>query len=151
MSKPKVCLAATAGGHLTEIRALEYFYKKYPHFFVSDKRGDALDLSRQEKVYFVSRTHRNPLRLLWAFLQSFKIFFKEKPDVIITTGADTAFPISVIAKIMGKKLVYIESFARITEPSLSAKLLHPLADLFFVQWPENKRFFSKAIYAGSVL
>ena len=151
MNMPKLCLAASAGGHLTELRQLQDFYQKYPHFFVSDRRGDALDLSRREKVFFVSRTHRNPLRLLWAFFQSTRIYFKEKPDVVVTTGADTAFPISVIAKLLGKKLVFIESFARITEPSLSAKLLHPLADLFFVQWPENKRSFPKAIYAGSVL
>lgn len=146
----KVCLACSAGGHLTQILRLEDVWKKHPHFFVSEKNVDALELKKKEKVYFVMVPRRSHLRLLISFIQSFFIFLRERPDVVITTGADTAFATCILAKFFGKKLVFIESFSRITTQSLSGKLLYPRADLFLVQWPEQKKFYPKAEFAGSV-
>lgn len=146
----KICLAASAGGHLTELLQLEKSWQGRPHFFVSDKRFNAIDLSKKEKTYFVICPRRNPLKLLVNFFQSLKIFLKEKPDVVISTGADTAIPICLIAKFFGKKIIFIESFCRINSPSLSGKIMYPFANEFFVQWKENLKFFPKAKHVGSV-
>ncbi len=148
--KLKICITASAGGHLTEILQLRQHYSKYIHFYVSDYRTNAIDLSKKEQVFFVECPRRNPLNLLKNFFQSIKIFLKEKPDLVISTGADTAFSICLLAKLFGKKLIFIESFARIDQPSLSGKIFYPIADLFFIQWPENKKFFPKAVYVGAV-
>ena len=83
-------------------------------------------------------------------MQSAVVFFNEKPDVVLTTGAGVAFPIALIAKIFGKKVIYIESFCRITEPSLSGKLFYHISDIFLVQWPEMKKYFKRAEYYGGV-
>lgn len=43
------------------------------------------------------------------------------------------------AQILGlryTKIIYVESFARVTSLSLSAKLLRPFVDSFVVQWPQ---------------
>ena len=146
----KLCLAASAGGHLAELAQLEGFYKKREHFFVSDARSNALELAGKKKIYFVACPRRNPLKLAVNFIQSLKVFLNEKPDVIVSTGADTAVPICLIAKLFGKKVVFIESFARIREGSLSAKIMYPFADRFFVQWPQTKAVFRRAEFAGSV-
>jgi UDP-N-acetylglucosamine:LPS N-acetylglucosamine transferase len=146
----KLCLACSAGGHLSELMQLQEFYSRFDHYFVSDHRTNAIDLSGQEKVHFVECPRRHPLKFLKNFFQSWRVFWKEKPDVVISTGADTAFFTCILAKAFGKKLVFIESLARITGPSLSGKFIYPLADLFFIQWPENKAFFPKGIYAGGV-
>ncbi|MEM4662840.1 MAG: PssD/Cps14F family polysaccharide biosynthesis glycosyltransferase [Candidatus Diapherotrites archaeon] len=145
-----MCLAASAGGHLTELLQIKEAWKNYPHFYVSDKRPNAIDLSKKEKVYFVVCPRRNPLKLFVNVMQSLYILLKERPNVVISTGADTAVPICILAKIFLKKVVFIESFCRINDVSLSAKIMYHFADLFLVQWPENKKFFPKAEYVGSV-
>lgn len=150
MSAKKVCLACSAGGHLTELMQLEQAWGRRPHFFVSDKRLNAVELAKREKVYFLACPRRNPLKLLLNTLQSLGLYLRERPDVVISTGADTAIPFCVIARVLGSKVAFIESFCRIRGGSLSGKIMYRLADLFLVQWLVNKKFFPKAEYAGSV-
>ena len=90
------------------------------------------------------------MKLAKNFFQSMKIFLREKPDIVISTGADTAIPFCMIAKLFGKKIVFIESFCRIKEPSVSGRIMYKISDLFLVQWKENLKFFPKAKFAGSV-
>ena len=146
----KICLACSGGGHLSELLQLEDFYKNKEHFFLTFRRPNSEELSKKEKTYFVADPKRNPIRLLVNLWQSAVVFFNEKPDVVLTTGAGVAFPIALIAKIFGKKVIYIESFCRITEPSLSGKLFYHISDIFLVQWPEMKKYFKRAEYYGGV-
>jgi len=145
-----VCLTCSAGGHLTELLQLENAWKKHEYFWVSDNRANAIELGKRVKMYYVVVPRRNPLKLLVNFFQAFWIFLKEKPDVLISTGADVSIPLLLISKLFFKKIVFIESFCRVKSPSLSGKIMYPLADLFLVQWPENLEFFPKAEFAGSV-
>ena len=59
-------------------------------------------------------------------------------------------PFFYIAKLMGKKLIYIEVFARIDKPTLTGKLVYPIVDEFIVQWDEMKKVYPKAINLGSI-
>ncbi|MFH1751986.1 MAG: PssD/Cps14F family polysaccharide biosynthesis glycosyltransferase [archaeon] len=140
----KVCLTCSAGGHLTEMLQLKDFYKKHDYFFITFKRKDSETLL--DKKYFVVCPRRNPLKLLVSFFQSLKILLKEKPDLIVSTGADVTVPVCFIGKLMGRKIVFIESFCRPLKPGISGKLVHPIADLFIVQWKEMLKFYPKAVY-----
>lgn len=135
---------------MTELLQLEKAWLGKPHYFVSDKRLNAIDLAKKEKVFFVSCPRRNPIKLAINFVQSLWLFIWKRPSIVISTGADTAIPTCLIASFLGKKVVFIESFCRIKEPSLSGKIMYKHSGLFLVQWPENKKFFSKAEYVGSV-
>lgn len=146
----KLCIACSAGGHLSEIKQIEEYYKKHKHFFISFKRLDSIELAKQNKVYFVVDPKRNPLKLLYNFLQSISILLKEKPDAVISTGAGVALPSLFIAKLMGRKTVFIESFCRIKSPSFSGKIAYKFVDLFLVQWKENLKFYPKAKFKGAV-
>ncbi len=146
----KLCIACSAGGHLSEIQQLEEFYNKHEHFFISFKRIDSVDLSKKHKTYFVIDPKRNPLDLIHNFLQSFFILRKEKPDAIISMGAGTALPSLIIGKIMKKKIIFIEMFCNVTSPSLTGRIAYKFADLFMVQWEENLKFYPKAKYIGAM-
>jgi len=146
----KVCLACSAGGHLTELTRLEAAYQDKPHYYVTDRRVDTEEFAKHERVFFVTCPRRNPLKLLQNFFETLGVLLREKPTVIVSTGADTAFFTCLLGKLLGAKLVFIESFARIKEPSLTGKLLYPFADKFFVQWPDLKADLPKATFAGSV-
>ncbi|MEK6973441.1 MAG: PssD/Cps14F family polysaccharide biosynthesis glycosyltransferase [archaeon] len=146
----KICLAASAGGHLTELLQLEKAWQGKECFFVSDKRLNAMGLAKKERVYFLKCPKRNPLNLIINLWQALAAYLKERPDFVISTGADTAIPFCIIAKIFGSKIIFIESFCRIKEKSLSGKIMEKHADLFLVQWKENLRIYKNAEFCGSV-
>jgi beta-1,4-N-acetylglucosaminyltransferase len=146
----KICLVASAGGHLKEIVQLKKFYSKYEHYFVTLAREDGKSLARKEKTYFVECPARNPLRFALNFVQSFKILLKEKPDIVISTGADTALATCYLAKLFGKKIIYIESFCRPSRPSITGKMVYPIANLFIYQWEEVGQYYPKGKFGGSI-
>ncbi|MBU0662678.1 MAG: PssD/Cps14F family polysaccharide biosynthesis glycosyltransferase [Candidatus Diapherotrites archaeon] len=152
MGGMKLCLACSGGGHLSELMQLEEFYGNKEHFFLTFKRpnSETLAQSGKERVHFVVDPGRNVLKLIVNIAQSVLVFFMERPDAVLTTGAGVAVPISYIAKLFGKKVIYIESFCRLDSASLCGKLMHPVSDLFLVQWPEGKKFFRKAVFKGGV-
>ena len=79
-----------------------------------------------------------------------KVLLKERPDLIISSGAAVAVPFFYIGKILGAKLIYIEVFDRIDKPTVTGKLVYPIADKFIVQWEEQKKVYPKAINLGSI-
>ena len=146
----KICIACSAGGHLTEVLQLKKAWCKKEHFLITDNRAKLENYTKTHKTYFVECPRRDPLKFLTNFKETYKILRKEKPTIIISTGADTALAALILGKTMGAKIVFIESFCRITSPSLTGKLVYPFADEFFVQWKENLVFYPKAKYYGRV-
>lgn len=82
---------------------------------------------------------------------AWKILKKEKPDLIISSGAAVAIPFFVLGKVFFKsKCVYIEVFDRIDKGTISGKICYKFADKFIVQWKEQLKVYPKAIYLGSL-
>lgn len=80
--------------------------------------------------------------------QQLGIFIKERPDVVITTGAGVVIPTCLYAHFFGKKVIYIESFARMKSLNKTAQLLSKYSDMFIVQWEELLKIVPDAIYGG---
>lgn len=147
----KVAVACSAGGHLTEVLQLEGVFRQREHFFVTFRREDSKELAKRERVYFIIDPKRNPLKLMKNLFQSVWVLLKERPSVILTTGAGVVIPFCYLAKLARAKIIYIESFCRVREPSFTGKLLYPIADLFFVQWEDMlEKYGKKAAYEGGV-
>ena len=146
----KVCLTCSAGGHLSEMLQLQSFFKQFDYFFVTFKRPDTDFLAKTEKVFFVERPARNPVKTIQCFWQAWKIIQREKPDLIISTGADVTVPICLAGKLLGKKIVFIESFCRPTKPSVSGQLAYRFSDLFIYQWKPLEKFYSRGKFGGSI-
>jgi beta-1,4-N-acetylglucosaminyltransferase len=130
----KICIACSAGGHLIEAMELIPAFGQYKRFFVTFERKQVKYLLKNEKVYFVVDPKRNLGKLVQNFTQAMRILQKENPDIVISTGAAAAVPICYAAKILGKKIIFIETIAAVHKPSLSGKFVYPIADLFIVQW-----------------
>lgn len=147
----KICIVCSAGGHLTETMQLREAFESYDYFFVTYKNPDSAELSKKNRVYFVTDPKRSIIKLVKNFFQVLEILLKEKPDVVITTGAGIAIPLCYIAKIMRKKIIYIESFCRVDEKSFTGRILYPIADLFLIQWEELlNKYGNKAKYVGRI-
>jgi len=108
------------------------------------------DLTREEKVVFIEDTERSPLRLLKNTIQSFSVFLRERPNVIIANGGGFTTPFCYIAKLFRRRIIFIESFSRVDHPSISGRVLHPISDLFIVQWKPLMKYYKKAVYGGSI-
>lgn len=148
--KMRLCLASSAGGHLQEMLQLEPFFKKFDYFFVTFRRKDTESLGAKHLVFFVERPARNPFSTLKCVWQSLQILLREKPDAVIATGADVSVPICFLAKLAGKKVVFIESFCRPVKPGISGRLVYPIADLFIYQWKELEKFYPRGKFGGSI-
>jgi len=108
------------------------------------------NLGKKEKVHFIINPKRSLLDTLISFFQTLFIFLKEKPDIIISTGAGVTIPICYLAKLFMRKVIYIESFSRVNHPSFAGRLGYLVADLFIVQWKPLLKFYKKAKYGGSI-
>ena len=149
----KACFVASSGGHWEELMCLMPIAEEHDTFYVTEAGGQAKD-SSLENIYLVPQINRRqknfPLRFLKLLITAGNIIMREKPNVVITTGALFSFPFCLFAKLIGAKVVYIETFARVNDRSLTGKLVYPLADLFLVQWESLLEFYPKAIYVGGV-
>lgn len=146
----KICLACSSGGHLSEMKELKEVYGGYTHFFVTYRSADTIELAEKEKVHFLVNPRRHPILTILNILQSFKRFIKEKPDIVLTTGAGVALPMCYIAKLYRKKIIFIESFCRVEKPSLFGRLIYPIANLTIVQWEPLLEYYKRAEYGGPI-
>ena len=136
----KVCLVGSSGGHLTHLYMLRPFWKDKDRFWVTFDKQDAKSLLQEEKMYpCYYPTNRNLKNLIRNTFVAIKVLLKEKPDLIISSGAAVAVPFFYLGKLFGAKLIYIEVFDRIDKPTLTGKLVYPITDKFIVQWEEMKQ------------
>lgn len=151
--KLKVCFAASTGGHYEQLMMLKPLMKKYGSFILTERTEYEIG-NNEEKVYYVPQINRKEklfvFKFLWCILISFWIFLKERPDAVICTGVLATIPMCLLAKLLKKKLIYIESFAKITSPTLTGKMLYKYADQFYVQWESMKEFYPNAICLGGI-
>lgn len=153
--RKKVLFISSLGGHLTQLLQLKPLFDEYDYHIVTEQSVITRDLSKQYSMSFLMYGARNYLfRYIFKFtyncFKSLFYFLRERPDVIVTTGAHTAVPMCYIAKLFGKKVIFIESFAKTSTPTMSGKMIYPIADLFIVQWQGMKKHYPKAIYGGSI-
>lgn len=147
-----VLLVCSAGGHLLQLYLLEPVWTGRSRVWVTHRREDALSLLAAEEVVFAfSPTTRNVPNLLRNLLLAWRTVRRLRPRVVLTTGAGVAVPFAWIARMHGARVVYVESLTRIERPSLSCRLIAPVASRVYAQWPELARAVPRARFVGSVL
>ena len=130
---------------------LKDFWKDKDRFWVTFDKKDANSILKEEKVYHCFfPTNRNIKNLIKNSFLAIKLLIKEKPNLIISSGAAVAVPFFYLGKLFGAKTIYIEVFDRIDKPTLTGKLVYPVTDKFIVQWEEMKNVYKKAINFGSI-
>jgi len=153
VKKMKLIFAASSGGHLEQLLMLKPLMEKYDSVFVTEKTEYSVG-NPGVKTYFLSQINRKELlflpKLIGNTFRSLGIIIKERPKVMITTGVLAIVPMALLVKLFGGKLIYIESFAKVTSKTLSGKLLYKFADRFYVQWEEMLKLYPKAIYKGGI-
>ncbi len=134
---PRVMLVCCQGGHLMQMLALKPAWADLPHVWFTTRAPDTEALLRDERKIYAyvptARNVRNMLRNLWL---AAVVVRRHRPDVLLSTGGGITVPAFVAGKLMGARLIYVESLTRVNGPSLTGRLIYRLVDRFFVQWSE---------------
>lgn len=146
-----VLLVCSTGGHLLQLVALREAWADRTRAWVTFDKSDARSLLRGERVVHAhGPTNRNLPNLLRNLRLARRLVSDLRPKVVVTTGAGVAVPFAWIARLRGAKVVYVESFTRIDGPSLSCRLIAPVATRIYAQWPELADSYRRALYRGNV-
>ena len=146
----KICLVSAAGGHLTQILRVRPFIREADAYLVTVGIPSVRGQDFGCPVYFVERILRNPICFLVNFLQSLWIFIREKPDIVISTGSGEAVPTFILASCLGRKTIYLESFARVRKLSATGRIVWRFADTLLVQWRTLLDTCPRADFVGPV-
>lgn len=124
------------------------------YYIVTEKNLASENVLTNHKCHTFFQQERRSIKFPVCFvlnvLLSIWFFLKEQPTTVITTGAGAVFPTCLLAHLLKRRLIYIESFARLDKKSFTGKLVYRFADYFYVQWPEMTKVYPSAIYAGTV-
>lgn len=153
--KKKVMFISSTGGHLTQLLELKPIFEDYNYVLVTEKTDVTKSMKDKYKMAYLKYGSRKYLLkyilvALFNLVKTIFLFIKFRPQVIVTTGTHTAIPMCYIGKIFGKKIIYIESFAKRTSPTLSGRMIYPIATTFVVQWENMLKFYPKAKYWGGI-
>lgn len=155
MAKPlKILLAASGGGHLRQLLDLEPVWGAHDHVFVTTEFSLGRSVAQAHRVHFVTEYgfgmwhQQRRVEMLWRsarnFLEAVALIVRERPQLVITTGAAAIFWPILLARLTGARLVSIESFARMQAPSVYGKMVRRFADHLVVQSPKLKAYWPEA-------
>lgn len=127
----KIALVSSVGGHLTDLVALRDAFAGHELVWIVNDRSPALP--SDARAFVVSHAERD-WRVAWNLVEFAALFAREKPDVVISTGAGPAVPAAVVARLAGIPVIYVECSCAVTRLTMTGRLMRPLADRFYVQW-----------------
>lgn len=140
---------------MTELNALLAFQSSWsvqPSVFVATLGISVSALPPGARHYLIGECDRNHL---WQAVKTLvcccKVVWRERPDVVLTTGSMPLALFCLVAKLFGAKIVWIDSVSQIDRISMSGRLVRPFADLFLVQWPELEKRFRGVRYVGELV
>lgn len=165
-----IMFVCSEGGHYSQMLALNSLFKKYNSVMVTDNaraEKSSRDLEGLKEIFIVggiSKTRKNIVSKKgndsrWAYFKGYISTFKQslsimktvRPRIIISTGSYIAVPFFIIGKLMGVKLVYIETRAKVYCKSLTGILIGGISDKIIVQWPEMLEVYKNSEYYGTLI
>lgn len=156
-----ILLECAEGGHLQEMLAITDSFMGHNISFVTAKAVTTEGLEKLGRVYFVRDQYNVKSRIVVMIIELFYFFiltckslyiiFNEKPRVIVSTGGGCTIPLCYVGKMLGVKIVYVESIARVNKKSGTGRIIYPIADLFLVQWKSMLLHYPNAKYWGRVV
>ncbi len=147
-----ICLVASAGGHLAQLRKLSLAWRGHQAWWITTTQVVHDTLRQEGRVYVVGECNRRrPLQVVPVLLRCMRAVSRERPNVVISTGAAAGCLTCFLAKLLGAKVVWVDSITNVKGISLSGRMVRPIADLFLVQWPELAQKYEGTEFVGAVI
>lgn len=150
--KLKVCLAASAGGHLVQLLKLAPSWQQQETIFISTIDAVKKQLGSMGRTYIIGDCNReHPIRTARVLWNSLQIIRRERPDVVISTGAAPGFLACFWGKLFGAKVIWIDSIANTKRLSLSGRMIRPMCNICLTQWEHLTDINKHVEFSGSVI
>lgn len=147
----RLLLACSNGGHLVQLHVLDQWWRSHERHWVCFDTPQARELLAGEATTWAYHpTTRNVPNLVRNLLLAFRVLRRERPDVVVSTGAGVAVPFFLLARLFGARTAYLEVYDRIDTPTLTGRLCAPLSSVFLLQWPEQQAVYPRGIVVGPV-
>ncbi len=142
----KICIVSSVGGHLREVLQLKPVLEGHDVFFILN---DETSVPLWGRSYRIAHAERD-LLVLWNFAEAARILWRERPDVVLSTGAGPAVPVSIVGKALSAEIIFIETFGSVRTPSWTGRIMYRVADHFFYQWESLAPHFPNGRFGGSI-
>lgn len=141
------------GGHLELIRRLKGCFATFPHRWVTAAESGADDLRRAgETVIDLQRFSRaRPSSIPKNVVSSLSLALRHRPRIVVATGAGSVVAFCLFTRLLGARIIFVETMARITSPSASGRIISRLASQTLVQWPEMSEVYPRALVCRPAL
>jgi len=148
----RICLAASAGGHLTQLLNTREAWSRHDVSVVTTNELMKAILQDLGHVHVVGECNRYyPMRVVKVLMKCIRIARCEKYDIVLSTGAAVGCIMCFLGKLRGAKVIWLDSITNVERMSLSGRMVRHIADLCLVQWPELAEKYDGAEYRGSVI
>jgi len=145
----RILAVASSGGHWVQLRRMRPAFDGHDVAYLTTNRGHRPEVG-EARFYAVRDGNRwSKLALIVSALQIGAVIVRERPQVLVSTGAAPGYLALRLARLLGARTVWIDSVANVDELSLSGRLASEKADLCLTQWPHLAR--GPVAYRGSVL
>jgi UDP-N-acetylglucosamine--N-acetylmuramyl-(pentapeptide) pyrophosphoryl-undecaprenol N-acetylglucosamine transferase len=141
----RLALAASPGGHVDLLVALAPAFEGFERTWLLPRGSRMVALRGQGERTAPLRLFENSrLNYVANLLEALVALGRCRPQIVVTSGAGIVVPFCLLARLIGARLVFVETMARVTTGSATGRFLTRLADVTLVQWPENL-----AVYPGA--
>jgi UDP-N-acetylglucosamine:LPS N-acetylglucosamine transferase len=148
--RKKVLAVASGGGHWIQMLRLNPAFADFDVAFVGVNSSYGSQVGNRKFYAVNDATRWNKFGLIEMALRLAWIILKERPDVIISTGAAPGYMAIRIGRLLGAKTIWLDSIANVETLSMSGAMVGPHADLWLTQWPSLETP-KGPFYRGSVL
>lgn len=153
------------GGHTKEILTLvdmlgDGFQDgfQYGYIIVQDDVVSEAKIRRPGPIYRVLRPRDKEHHLLGDIYktlrsgwQSFSHLCRFRPSALLSSGPSVAVPVCILARLLGVKVIFVETGSRVSSLSTTGRIMYRVANLFFVQWPDLQKRYPRSVYAGRII
>lgn len=148
--KKKILAVSSGGGHWVELLRLRLAFEGHDTVFVTVDEAYRSEAGSARFYTIRDVTRWNKLRWVQTFVKLVWILLRERPDVVVSTGALPGYFSLRLAKWFGARTIWLDSIANAQELSLSGQKVGKYADLWLTQWPHLAGK-DGPLYRGAVL
>jgi UDP-N-acetylglucosamine:LPS N-acetylglucosamine transferase len=148
--KKKILAVSSGGGHWIELLRVLSAFEQGEIVLATVQREYQRDVPGKELYIIPDATRWNKIGVMKLALRLFWIVLRERPDVIVTTGAAPGYFALRFGRWLGARTIWIDSIANVEELSMAGQMAGKCADLWLTQWPHLAKT-NGPHYAGAVL
>jgi len=133
-SSKRILAVSSGGGHWVQLLRMSKVFASQEVVFVTTNAMYRCDVPAAKLYAVTDASIWNKFRILWQAFEVLTVVLRERPDVVISTGAAPGYFAVRFGKMLGARTIWVDSIANVERLSMSGSKVGPYADLWLTQW-----------------